>query len=118
MLHVQGPQVILTYVAIAISIIYVAFTQFTYYSSLFTSTSHVPTGYDRGLQLISHTIMTNASLPGVSVITVNAYTHCFVTAFMDLDRHLWNDTPRATQEYMTRFACHTHPSFPTQHQLL
>ena len=103
MIHMQGSRVVVAYATIIASIFYVTFTRFSYYSSLFTSTSHLPTRHDHGLQLTSHTIVTNvSSLAAVSVLTVNAYTHCFVTAYMDLDRHLWNDTPRATQEYMTR----------------
>ena len=102
MVSIQGQRVYVVYVVIIASIIFITYTRFTYYSSLFTSTSHVSN--DRGLQLISHTIVTNLSSTSVSVLTVNAHTHCFVTAYMDLDRHLWNDTPRETQEYMTRFA--------------
>ena len=37
------------------------------------------------------------------VLEADNRDHCFVTAYVDLGRDRWNDTPRSTDEYMTRF---------------
>ena len=43
------------------------------------------------------------STVNLDTIEVNIYTHCFVTAFMDIDRYKWIDSKRSNEEYLKRF---------------
>ena len=39
----------------------------------------------------------------IQVLEANTHVHCFVTAFMDLKRDKWSDSPRENNEYLIRF---------------